>query len=119
MTPLKFLRVLGGIALLSVLAGLVVSGITAPIAGLAGIVTRDAAQTFAALPVPQLGQLPSRSAILAANGQVIAYYYPNSIYRVPVIYQQISPSMRDATVAIEDSRYYQHGDIDIRGTARA
>ncbi len=118
-TPLKFLRAICGVAVLSVLAGLVVSGIAAPIAGLAGIATRDAAQTFDALPVPQLGQLPSRSEILAANGHVIAYYYPNYIYRVPVTYQQISPSMRDATVAIEDSRYYQHGAIDIRGTMRA
>jgi membrane peptidoglycan carboxypeptidase len=119
MTPLKFLRALCGIAALSVLAGLVVSGIAAPIAGLAGLATRDAAQTFDTLPVPQLGQLPSRSEIVAANGQVIAYYYPNYIYRVPVTYQQISPSMRDAVVAIEDSRYYQHGAIDIRGTMRA
>ncbi len=119
LTPLKFLRALCGIAALSVLAGLVVSGIAAPIADLAGIATRDAAQTFDALPVPQLGQLPSRSEIVAANGQVIAYYYPNYIYRVPVTYQQISPSMRDAVVAIEDSRYYQHGAIDIRGTMRA
>ena len=118
-TPVRFLRVLSGIALLAVLAGLVVSGLAAPLAGLAGFATIDATKTFDALQVPALGQLPSRSEILDANGRLIAYYYPNSIYRVPVAYQQISPSMRDAAVAIEDSRFYQHGAIDIRGTLRA
>jgi membrane peptidoglycan carboxypeptidase len=113
------LRALAGIAALSVLAGLIVSGIAAPLVSLAGIATRDAAQTFDGLQVPALGQLPSRSEILDSHGNLIAYYYPNYIYRVPLEYQQISPDMRNAVVAIEDSRYYQHGAIDLRGTLRA
>jgi membrane peptidoglycan carboxypeptidase len=112
-------RVVGSIAVLSLLAGLVVSGIAAPLVGLAGIATRDANQTFDSLQVPALGQLPSRSEILDANGKLIAYYYPNYIYRVPVSYQQISPDMRNAIVAIEDSRFYHTGALDIHGTLRA
>ena len=90
-----------------------------PVAGMVGIATRDAAETFNGLPVPALSNLPTRSEILDANGGLIAYYYPNHIYRVPVTYSQIAPVMRNAIVAIEDSRYYQHGAIDIRGTLRA
>ncbi len=56
------------------------------------------------LVVPTLRRLPSRSEILDSSGNLIAYYYPNHIYRVPVSYNQISPYMRDAIVAIEDSR---------------
>ena len=41
-------------------------------------------------------------------------YYPQGIDRVPVSYAQISPTMRQAIVAIEDSRFYQHGAIDFR-----
>jgi membrane peptidoglycan carboxypeptidase len=39
--------------------------------------------------------------------------------RQPVAYSQISPNMVNAVVAIEDSRYWQHGAIDLRGTIRA
>ena len=89
------------------------------VTGMAGIATRDAVQTFDNLPVPDVSQLPARSEILDSRGKLIAYYYPNHIYRVPVTYGQIAPSMRDAIIAIEDSRFYQHGAIDIRGTMRA
>jgi membrane peptidoglycan carboxypeptidase len=115
----KFLRLTGAIASLAALAGLAVAGLTAPVAGLAGLAVRDATQTFDALNVPALGQVPSRTVILDAQGKPIAYYYPNYIYRVPVTYQQISPSMRDAAVAIEDDRFYHHGALDVRGTLRA
>ena len=117
--PLASARALAGIALLSLLAGVIVTGIVAPIAGVVGMATKDATQTFDHLPVPELGQLPSRSELLDSHGNLIAYYYPNHIYRVPVTYQQISPSMRDAAVAIEDSRFYHHGALDIHGTLRA
>ena len=50
---------------------------------------------------------------------MLAYYYPRDIDRVPVIYSQIAPVMRQAIVAIEDSRFYKHGAIDFRGTVRA
>ena len=50
---------------------------------------------------------------------MLAYYYSRGIDRVPVAYAQISPVMRQAIVAIEDSRFYQHGAIDFRGTLRA
>ena len=39
--------------------------------------------------------------------------------REPVGYDQISPNMVNAVVAIEDSRYWEHGAIDLRGTIRA
>src|SRR5215469_2482716 len=98
---------------------MLVSWLALPIVGMAGIVTRDAAETFNNLPVPQLSQLPTRSEILNSRGGLIAYYYPNHVYRVPVSYNQIAPSMREAIVAIEDSRFYLHGAIDMRGTMRA
>ncbi|MGO8960754.1 MAG: transglycosylase domain-containing protein, partial [Streptosporangiaceae bacterium] len=101
------------------MAGVLVSAVGLPVAGFAGIAARDAAQTFNNLAVPNLAQIPSRSKIVDSSGNLIAYYYPNHIYRVPVSYSQISPFMRNAIVAIEDSRYYQHGALDIRGTLRA
>ncbi len=104
---------------MSVVAGLLVAAVSVPLTGLAGVVTRDAANTFNDLSVPQLGQVPVRSELLDTHGQVIAYYYPANIYRIPVKYAQISPDMRNAIVAIEDDRFYQHGALDPRGTFRA
>jgi membrane peptidoglycan carboxypeptidase len=111
--------VLAALAALSVAAGFVVAAIALPVAGMAGIAARDAAETFNGLPVPALANLPTRSEILDASGGLIAYYYPNHIYRVAVSYGQIAPVMREAIVAIEDSRFYQHGALDVRGTLRA
>jgi membrane peptidoglycan carboxypeptidase len=111
--------VLAALAALAITAGFIVAAIALPLAGMAGTAVRDAAETFNDLSVPALAALPSRSAILDARGGLMAYYYPNHIYRVPVSYSHIAPAMREAIVAIEDSRYYQHGALDIRGTLRA
>jgi len=104
---------------LAVVAGVIAGAAILPVAGMAGIAARDAAETFNDLPVPTLSRLPTRSEILSAEGSLIAYYYPNHIYRVPVSYSQIAPVLREAIVAIEDSRFYQHGALDLRGTLRA
>jgi membrane peptidoglycan carboxypeptidase len=109
----------GRLLAVSVGAGLLVAAVAVPLFGAAGVVTRNAANTFNTLKVPSLGQIPSRSEILDADGNLIAYYYPKNIYRVPVAYNQIAPVMRNAIVAIEDSRFYAHGAFDLRGTLRA
>jgi len=110
---------LTGLAVMSVVAGILAGGMALAIAGMAGIATRDAAETFNDLSVPSLAQLPTRSELVDSSGNLIAYYYPNHIYRVPVSYNQIAPVMWEAAVAIEDSRYFQHGALDLRGTLRA
>ncbi len=108
-----------GLVVLSVVAGLLSGAVFLPITGVVGVVTRNAANAFNTLRVPKLGVLPSRSEILDRKGQLMAYYYPRDIDRVPVSYGQIAPVMRNAIVAIEDSRFYQHGALDLRGTLRA
>ncbi len=100
-------------------AGALVAGLSLPAVGAFGTAVRNAATKFNTLSTPELHQLPVRSAILDRHGKVLAYYYPRGIDRVPVTYSQIAPIMRQAIVAIEDSRFYQHGAIDFRGTVRA
>ncbi len=109
----------GRFIVISFAAGLLAAGIALPAVGIAGIATRDAANTFNNLKVGTLGLAPSRSELLAADGKVIAYFYPRDIYRVPVRFDQIAPVMRHAIVAIEDHSFYQHGAFDLRGTLRA
>ena len=103
----------------AVVGGALVAGLSLPAVGALGTVVRNGATKFNTLDTPELHQLPVRSAILDRHGKVLAYYYPRGIDRVPVTYAQIAPAMRQAIVAIEDSRFYQHGAIDFRGTIRA
>jgi membrane peptidoglycan carboxypeptidase len=111
--------VAGRIAALSVAAGVLVAAVIVPVTGLIGVATRDAAKTFDDLSVQALGHVPTRSEILDSEGHLIAYYYPDNIYRIPVSYKHIAPVMRHAIVAIEDSRFYLHGALDPHGTLRA
>ncbi len=111
---------------LSLVAGLIVAAAALPVAGIGGVAARDAAKTFSTLPVPSLGVLPQRSEILDNKDNLIAYIYPsgggeknNPIDRVPVTFSQIAPVMRQAIVAIEDARFWEHGAFDPRGTGRA
>ena len=105
--------------LAAVVAGALVAGLSLPAVGALGTIVRNGATHFNTLSTPELHQLPVRSAILDRHGKVLAYYYPRGIDRVPVTYSQIAPVMRQAIVAIEDDRFYQHGAIDFRGTVRA
>ncbi len=107
---------------LSLVSGVLAAVALLPIVGAAGIGVRDAAKTFNDLPVKALGEVPSRSELVDSSGHLLAYYYPgfpHPIYRVPVTYSQIAPVMRQAIVAIEDSRFWTHGALDLRGTLRA
>src|ERR1039457_332414 len=111
--------VVGRLALLSAASGVLVAALVIPAVGVTGIAVRNEANKFNTLSTPELGQLPVRSQILDDAGNVLAYYYPRGIDRVPVTFSQIAPVMRRAIVAIEDSRFYQHGAIDLKGTIRA
>jgi membrane peptidoglycan carboxypeptidase len=102
----------------SVLSGLLVAGLALPVVGGLGLAARESAQGFENLPGElETPPLPERSRILAADGSLIAtFFYEN---RVSVPLADVAPVMRQAIVAIEDSRFYEHGGIDLRGTLRA
>jgi membrane peptidoglycan carboxypeptidase len=111
--------VVGQVGVLAGVAGLLVGGLAVPAVDATGLIVRNGANKFNNLKAGAIGELPVRSEILDSQGHLLAYYYPRGIDRQPVSYNQIAPVMRDAIVAIEDSRFYQHGAIDIRGTIRA
>ncbi len=113
------ISVAGRAGVLAGVAGLLVGGLAVPAVGAVGIMVRNGANKFNNLKAGTIGELPVRSEILDSQGHLMAYYYPRGIDRQPVTYSQIAPVMRNAIVAIEDSRFYQHGAIDIRGTFRA
>jgi membrane peptidoglycan carboxypeptidase len=112
-------KTIGIIAALAIGAGVLTAVAALPVIGVAGVAVRDASQTFNNLPVAGLGQVPSKTELLDSSGNVIATYYPRDIFRDPVKWGQIAPVMRNAIVAIEDYRFWQHGAFDLHGTLRA
>lgn len=102
----------------SVLAGAVLAGIAMPAAGVLGLAAKGTVKGFDEIPAnlkrPPLSQ---RTTILDADGEQIASVYSRDRTVVPL--QDISPYMQKAIVAIEDSRFYEHGAIDLKGVLRA
>ncbi|MGP2438433.1 transglycosylase domain-containing protein [Streptomyces sp. JW3] len=102
----------------SVLAGAVLAGIALPAVGALGLAAKGSVESFDELPAnmktPPLSQ---RTTILDADGGTIATVYSRD--RTVVSLKNISPYMQKAIVAIEDSRFYQHGAVDLKGVLRA
>ncbi|MGC0422205.1 transglycosylase domain-containing protein [Embleya sp. AB8] len=117
-TPLGFVGRFAAFVGASILAGALVAGIALPFVGGFGLTAKAASENFDDLP-SDLDQpfLSQPSYILDSEGNQLAMVYDR--YRILVNFDQISPIMRQAIVAIEDSRYYEHGPIDLKGTLRA
>ncbi|MGW2748985.1 transglycosylase domain-containing protein [Streptomyces sp. NPDC001450] len=102
----------------SVLAGAVMAGIALPAAGALGLAAKGSVKGFDEIPAnlksPQLSQ---RTTILDSQGNQLATVYSRD--RTVVDLKDISPYMQKAIVAIEDSRFYKHGAIDLKGVLRA
>ncbi|MGW7432807.1 transglycosylase domain-containing protein [Streptomyces sp. NPDC054861] len=102
----------------SVLSGAVLAGIALPAAGALGLAAKGTVEGFDEIPsnlkTPPLSQ---RTTILDSEGGAIATVYSRDRKVVPL--EKVSPYMQKAIVAIEDSRFYEHGAVDLKGVLRA
>lgn len=53
------------------------------------------------------------------TGQTVLFQDYDAVKRIPVDGTDMSPYIRNATVAIEDKDFYKHGAFDLRGIVRA
>ncbi|MDL9981021.1 transglycosylase domain-containing protein [Microbacterium sp. ASV49] len=112
-----------GLVGLSAVAGLLVTTAVTPAIAVTGAATSNAITMFDNLPttldIQPLMQPTTLYAKDANTGQYteLAKFYDQN--RSVVTYDQIAPVMYDALLSSEDPRYYQHGGIDMLGTARA
>ncbi|MEU8260241.1 transglycosylase domain-containing protein [Micromonospora sp. NPDC048999] len=106
------------VLLAGVLAGLVLAAAALPIAlvfgrGFTGLMP------YAELPEAMRTSQPAQRSNLYANDgrTLITSFYVEDRVDVPV--SEVAPVMRQAIVAAEDVRFYQHHGVDIRGVLRA
>ncbi len=60
-----------------------------------------------------------QNSFVYANDGTLLGVVPSSVNRLPLRLDQISPYLPQATVAIEDRRFWQHGALDYQGIVRA
>ena len=106
--PARILLVGGGV----VLAGLLV-GVIAAVAYVLDI-ARSAPPLGSLHPIVTGGS----SQVFAADGTRLGYIQSDEL-RSPVSWDQIPAELRNATVAIEDQRFYTNNGIDLTGLFRA
>ena len=102
----------------SAICGVLVAGLLVPAAAVSGSAASGSIQFFDTLPAELKVDPPSQSTtILASDGSVIANLYAENRTRVSL--DQMSPYIKDAIIAIEDNRFYEHGGVDTTGILRA
>jgi len=97
---------------------LVVGGIAAIATGIGASWALSVYNTGPPLSSLQPVQKGRSSAIYAADGSLIGFIRSDNI-RQPVPARALPHSLREATVAIEDKNFYEHGAIDPDGIVRA
>ncbi|WP_159830290.1 transglycosylase domain-containing protein [Arthrobacter sp. 9AX] len=110
-------RLLGFLAA-SATCGVLVASLVVPAVAAAGFGVSNSIGFFESLPEELTVQPPSQSTkVLTSDGQPIATFYAENRVRIPL--DQMSPYIKDAVIAIEDSRFYEHAGIDPQGIVRA
>jgi penicillin-binding protein 1A len=98
---------------LAVLVSCAVIGILSAVGYVVGIA--NSAPDLSSLKPQDPGRI---STVLAADGSRLGFIQ-NDVLRETIASSQIPQSMKDATVAIEDERFYQHKGVDFEGVVRA
>ena len=107
------------LVLCGILAGVVVAAAAFPAVGVSGLTAKSASDSFSDLPANiKIPPLPQNSTLYASDGKtVLATFFDEN--RKNIALADVAPVMRQAIVAAEDNRFYQHKGVDARGIVRA
>jgi membrane peptidoglycan carboxypeptidase len=112
------LRTLVTLALGVVLAGALLAGLLLPWIGGPALAAQQSTGLLGEPPLELTTEPPpGNTVVLAANGEIITSFYAEN--RAPVAGDQIAEVMKQAMVAVEDARFFDHGGLDMQGTLRA
>ncbi|MFI5839120.1 transglycosylase domain-containing protein [Catenuloplanes sp. NPDC051500] len=118
-TTLSIARKVLTLAMLGLVGGAVVAGAALPASATAGLAAKLASDSFEDLPSAlQTPPTAQTSYVYANDGKtVITQFYEEN--RTDLDADDIAKVMKDAIVAAEDTRFYVHGGVDVKGLVRA
>ncbi len=114
-----------GMVGLSVVAGVLATVMVTPAIALTGITASNTIGIFESLPeYIEINQLPQRNALYAQNTadpaagytQIATVFAQN---REEVAFDQLNDFVKNATLAGEDRRFYEHNGVDVQSVIRA
>jgi membrane peptidoglycan carboxypeptidase len=109
---------LASLLLCGLLAGVVVAAAAFPIAAVTGLTAKAGAEMFDNLPSElRTVPLPQTSRIMTADGKYVTSLYEQD--RTNVSLTSVPPVLQHAVVATEDTRFYEHHGVDLKGIIRA
>ncbi|GAA1658944.1 transglycosylase domain-containing protein [Fodinicola feengrottensis] len=89
-----------------------------PIVAVTGLSAKAGAQMFESLPSTlQTVQLPQTTKILTSDGKYVTSLYVQDRVAVPL--SSVPVAVQHAVVATEDTRFYEHHGVDLKGIIRA
>ncbi len=111
-----------GIVAAAVACGALLAGAVTPVIAVGGLAASNSIAYFEGLPdylaITPLSQKSNIYAVQSDGSPVLlASFYDQN--RIEVSWDQVSQFAKDAAVAGEDPRYYEHSGIDAQGTLRA
>ncbi len=110
-----------GLVGFSVIAGVLVTAMVAPALAVSSVGAKSTIGVFQNLPeYITIGGQAQRNEIFANRGgqpvQIATVYSQN---RQDVAWNEVSQSLKDAAIAGEDRRFYDHGGVDLQSLLRA
>ncbi|GAA0947976.1 transglycosylase/D,D-transpeptidase PonA2 [Pseudonocardia zijingensis] len=103
---------------LCLIAGVVVAGVSYPVAAGAGVAATQASDSLSGVSAELIaGSLPQTTTITDNRGTPIAHLFAQD--REIVGTDDVAPAMIAALIAVEDRRFFEHGGVDWPGTMRA
>ena len=110
-----------GLVGFSVVAGVLVTVMVTPALAVTGLTAKNSIGVFQNLPdYITIGDLSQQNQIFAKQGgkdvKIATVYKQN---REEVSWDQVSPFLKNAVVAGEDRRFYDHGGVDVSSVIRA
>ncbi|UOE43848.1 transglycosylase domain-containing protein [Agromyces larvae] len=113
---------LGGLIGFSAIAGVLISVAVTPAIAVGGMASNSAISMFENLPAYlEIPELAEKTNIYATGSDgstvLLASFFEQD--REQVSWEDVSQFAKDAAIAGEDPRFYEHGGVDLRGTVRA
>ncbi|KZC94588.1 MULTISPECIES: transglycosylase domain-containing protein [Clavibacter] len=110
-----------GLVGMSTIAGVLVAAMVTPAIAVSGIAANSTIGVFEDIPDNlQIDNLAQKTVLFAKKGdQQVPFAEFFSQDREEVPWEAVSPYAKDAAIATEDPRYYEHGGVDVLSAARA